>query len=436
MNVFPHTRLLAALATLCGLAVPVVLVPGLEPIWLATVVMVAALAIWDAFLLRRAPSLEAERRLPDRLFVGRSADIVVALRNPGSTPVSVDVHEDLPLGLAAENPEYRDVPVDPGAVTTLRYAVTPTRRGNAACGPLLLMQCSPLGLLRRRLLAAAGDVVRVYPDVSRLLRPQTLDPKAILNSLGVRPRRQRGEGMELESLRDYVPGDDPRRIHWAASARRGRPVTRLTQRERHRNLLIAIDASRLMATRVGERTKLDFAADAALVLAYGGLLAGDRVGMLAFDDRVRGLLSPRAHRRELGHFVDLVRELEPRLTEPDFGALTTTLATRQRQHALVVVLTDFVDVDAASLLVPLTALGRRHRLLLVALRDPIFADLDSDRGADDLGLYRRLVLDDLLREREQALLSLRRRGVQTLDLPPPQITAAVLNRYLQMRASE
>ena len=46
---------------------------------------------------------------------------------------------------------------------------------------------------------------------------------------------------------------------------------------------------------------------------------------------------------------------------------------------------------------------------------------------------RRIVVEDLLSERETALLGLRRRGLQTLDLPPAQITGAVLNRYLAMR---
>jgi hypothetical protein len=44
-----------------------------------------------------------------------------------------------------------------------------------------------------------------------------------------------------------------------------------------------------------------------------------------------------------------------------------------------------------------------------------------------------VVLDDLLRERDAVLSSLRRGGVQTLDLPPELITAAVLNRYLAIR---
>jgi hypothetical protein len=75
-------------------------------------------------------------------------------------------------------------------------------------------------------------------------------------------------------------------------------------------------------------------------------------------------------------------------------------------------------------------------VLLIAIRDRVFRELDAGEGGEGeagLGLYRRIVLDDLLREREVALGRLRRRGLQTLDLPPEAITATVLNRYLAIR---
>jgi len=442
MTVFPDSRLLLALAAWTGLGVVVAAVPWLWPVAAAALLLLAALLLWDALSLRAQAPLECGRRLPDRFFAGRAADIVLTVHNPAAERArEVELSEDLPPELEvraagdpdAPSPEFAGVPVDPASTTTVRYTVRPRERGDAHFGPLVALERSPLGLLRRRTLHGAGDVARIYPDASRYLRPEALDPRLVFRAIGVRPQRQRGEGMEFESLRDYVPGDDPRRITWAASARRGRPVTRLTQHEKHHTVFIAVDTSRLMAGRVDGRSKLDFACDAALALAYGALVSGDRVGMATFADEVRGLLSPRSHKRELGRCIDLLRAADTRLVEADFGALLSALAVHQRQRALVIVLTDFVDADATSFRAPLALLGKRHRLLLVALRDRIYRNLDAPRRDHPLDLYRRLVLDDLLRQREETLLTLRRAGVQTLDLPPEEITAAVLNRYLQLR---
>lgn len=245
--------------------------------------------------------------------------------------------------------------------------------------------------------------------------------------------------MEFESLRDLVPGDDPRWLDWAASARRGRPVVRLHQREKSQTVIVAVDSGRLMAARSEGRSKLDHAVDAALGLAFAALVTGDRVGLAVFDTELRVALSPRSRRASLGDFIEALRPVMPRLVESETDTLVRHLALRRQQRALVVLLTDFVEAAPARLLSPLTVLARRHQVLLVALRDPVFDLLDprAPRAVRDEphGIERRIVLDDLLRERESALAALRRAGLHTLDLRPEAATAAVLNRYLALRAA-
>jgi uncharacterized protein (DUF58 family) len=73
-------------------------------------------------------------------------------------------------------------------------------------------------------------------------------------------------------------------------------------------------------------------------------------------------------------------------------------------------------------------------VLLVAVRDPLYAELDASSVRSGMQeALRRVVLDDLLAERETALLSLRRNGLHTLDLAPDHLTAPVLNRYFELR---
>jgi uncharacterized protein (DUF58 family) len=432
----PDRRLVGAAAAWTVAATAVVVWPALWPALAGGLGLLGALAAWDLVLLRRRPPPRLERHLPGRAFVGRPAEIGLTVRNAAREPALVEVMDEVPSDLAAEEPRFVGVLVPPGATVNLRYPIRPSARGDRRLGPSIALEASPLGLLRRRTIAEADAVLPVYPDATRYLRPEALVPRRVLAAIGVRPSRRRGEGMEFESLRDYVPGDDPRRVDWAATARRGRPVTRLYQHERNHTVLIALDTSRLMGGRIGARTKLDHAVDGALALAYAALTAGDRVGMVVFDREVRGHLRPRAHRRALGLFVELLRGTEPHLVEADYRALVREVTARQRRRALVVVLTDFVEADAASLVAPLVLLARRHRVLLVAVRDRAYEALapGAEVGADGpLDLYRRIVLDELARERDAALGRLRRGGLETVDLVPEAITAQVLNRYLAIR---
>jgi uncharacterized protein (DUF58 family) len=434
VTISPDSRLLAAAALWTATAVLVVFVPALWVPAAGALAVLAAVAVWDVLLLRRTPPITCGRKIPERAFVGRASHVALLVRHDGERDVVLDLIDEVPTDLATAEPQFTGVLVPARAPAELRYCVVPNLRGDRPVGPTIMLARSPLGFWRRRTIAPAVTL-RVYPDASQFLRPQALDPRRVFAALGVRPAPRRGDGMDFEALREFVVGDDPRRIDWAATARRGRLITRLYQHERNHTVVIAVDASRLMAGQVDGRTKLDHSIDAALALTYAALTSGDRVSMVVFDNVVRGHLSPRAHRSQLGTFVDLLRTVQPRLVEADYAVLLRTLASRQRHRALVVVLTDFVEVDAPLLLTPLALLAQRHRVLLVAVRDRVYRALDPVATVDGTGpgLYRRLVLGDLLREREKALSELRRRGVQTLDLVPEAITATTLNRYLAIR---
>ncbi len=440
ISLSPDARLLAAVGLWVLAAAASVVLPALA---LAVVVAACALAgavVLDFVLLLRTPRLALARRAPERLQVGSASQLAVEVSNPGMRRVVADLYDEVPRDLAFTDPTFPGVALEPGETKRLVYRVAPQVRGDRGFGPLASLARSPLGLLRRRVVAGAGESVRVLPDTSRFLPAEALSPKQVLASLGVKPARQRGEGTEFESLRDYVLGDDPRRIDWRATARRGRLVTRLHQHERNHTVMIALDASRLMGSHVGatQRTKLDTAVDAALALAWSALHAGDRVGLVVFDRERRLFLEPQSRRASLRAFVESLAPVQSRLVEADYRVLSASLLGRRQKRSLVVLLTDFAETDPDAIVTPVSLLARRHRVLLVALRDRRFDALDPRRArtrgdVEETGLYERIVLDDLLREREQTLARLRLAGIETLDLVSEEVTPSVLNRYLAMR---
>ncbi|HEY8121533.1 MAG TPA: DUF58 domain-containing protein [Myxococcota bacterium] len=432
MRLWPTRRLVALAGGGTGASALLVLAPALWPLAMGALALLALATLWDALALRAAPPLALARTKPERAFVGRAAKLALCVR--AAARARVELLEEIARDLAPEDPSWPALALAAGETRALEYEVRPTRRGDRPFGRAIAFELGPFGLLRRRSFGAAGETLRVYPDTTRSLSGDALDARRLALA-GVRPARKRGDGMEFESLRDYAPGDDPRRLDWAASARRGRPVVRQHQHERNHVVLLALDTSRLMGARAGGRTKLDWAIDALLALAHASQAAGDRVGLAIFDRDLRAHVSPRARRHGIGAFAEALRNVEPQLVEADHLRFAQRLVALQRQRALVVVLTDFVEAEAGRLIDPFAVLGKRHRVLVVALRDPVFAALDPRAEAPPAQLYRRLVLDDLLHEREAALLRLQRAGVETLDLPPERVSAPLLNRFLALRFS-
>jgi uncharacterized protein (DUF58 family) len=142
--------------------------------------------------------------------------------------------------------------------------------------------------------------------------------------------------------------------------------------------------------------------------------------------------------------VDALSVVQPSPFEADYRRVTREILSRQRKRAMVVVLTDFLEVDREELIQPMSLLARRHEVVFVALREPILEQLeedgphttgprDSESENDRVGLYRRIVLADLLREREARLMTLRRAGLSVLDVPPSEATASTLNRFMELR---
>jgi uncharacterized protein (DUF58 family) len=247
---------------------------------------------------------------------------------------------------------------------------------------------------------------------------------------GQRNVRRLGEGRVFESLREWVPGDDTRTIDWKATARRGKPMARQYEDERRQQVLIAIDAGRMLTAEHDGRARLESVIEAALQLAHSAVEHDDNVGLMVFDDRVRQYIAPARGRRALRAILDALATVQGTLVEPDYPAAFAYLAQRNRKRALTVVFTDVIDRTASEALVAqVGSLRPRHLPLTVALRDPALDRLALARPTTELGAYERAAAEELLQSREGALVDMRRRGVLVLDVAPAGAAEAVVAQY-------
>ena len=109
---------------------------------------------------------------------------------------------------------------------------------------------------------------------------------------GQRRARPPGSATTPAGVRDYLPGDDVRRVNWKATARRDSPVTTELEAERGQQVVIALDCGRLMTAPAGHLTKLDQAVNAALLLGWVAQSQGDRVGLNGGWTRESEVLEP------------------------------------------------------------------------------------------------------------------------------------------------
>ena len=176
----------------------------------------------------------------------------------------------------------------------------------------------------------------------------------------------RGHGLTFAGLREYQPGDDVRNIDWNVTARFGRPHVKVYQQEMAGVFLVVLDVSASMtAGPVGE-AKRAAALEAAALFLFAASLRDERVGAIAFTDRIERYFSPRRgrhHALRLVHALDGVRPASPRT---DVQGVLRRLDHLLRLPAVVVLISDFADEDFAS---GLGRLSVRHDLIGVAVGD-------------------------------------------------------------------
>ncbi|GAA1873062.1 DUF58 domain-containing protein [Myceligenerans crystallogenes] len=116
------------------------------------------------------------------------------------------------------------------------YALTPSRRGRWPLGPLLTSRTDVFGLVRATQPLGGTTAVPVWPRTTELVvRTRTLGDVDRASAGG------RLQSSDDAVLREYVPGDDPRRVHWASAARRGQLLVRADESAGVRPVSVLLD---------------------------------------------------------------------------------------------------------------------------------------------------------------------------------------------------
>ncbi|MEU6158116.1 DUF58 domain-containing protein [Streptomyces sp. NPDC047130] len=413
----------------------------LEPSWTGVLAVngtLAAACACDFALAAPVRRLRLSRSGDTSVRLGDTAEVTLTVTNPSRRPLRGRLRDawppsSWPAGTeSAASRHVIDVPAGERRRVTTR--LRPTRRGDRTPDRVTIRSYGPLGLFTRQSSHHVPWTVRVLPPFhsrkhlpSKLARLRELDGRTSLLT--------RGEGTEFDSLREYVPGDDTRSIDWRATARRQTVALRTWRPERNRHVHLVLDTGRTSAGRVGDAPRLDSSMDAALLLAALATKAGDRVGFLAYDRRVRARVQSSSADDLLAAVVTAMANLEPELVETDARGLATAALAAAPRRALIVLLTSLDRAAVEEGLLPvLSRLTQQHTLLVASVSDPHVAEMAKGRGTPE-AVYDAASAAQTQEERHRIAEQLRRHGVTVVDAPPDELAPALADAYLALKAA-
>jgi len=225
-----------------------------------------------------------------RLFLGDEAVLEVCMENQKTFPLpwltcEIQVHPLLPTFTQEGAPPERVGSIDNSSVlwpfqrVTRRYRLRCAARGLYTFGPTTLSSADPFGWMKRQATLPFRDTLLVYPLVASMealsLTPQVLFGEEVTSH----PLFE--DPLRVIGVRDYQVGDDPRRIHWKATARMGSLHSKIYEYTNQRRVLLLLDTGdEKMAQFEVNREMQEFAIAVAASLAVAALEKGYLVGAL------------------------------------------------------------------------------------------------------------------------------------------------------------
>jgi uncharacterized protein (DUF58 family) len=431
LRIIPTRRLAYALAV----AGVLWLLPGTLGTYagFAGIAALVLVVLADWVMLPGRRGILIEREAPGAVGIGDRAAGTYTVRSAWPRAVTVRVVDEMPAAVRGGVGAV-DVELPERGTATVPFEVSGMIRGLASLGRIGTQATTRLGLLAARATFAPPDTVLVTPSVSNVRRFRLLAVQHRLHTAGVRVLRQRGDSRAFAGLREYALGDDPRHIDWKATARRRKYMVREFTIEQSQTIFTLIESGRAMTQLAGEFSRLEHALSAALVLTDVAATSGDRVGTMVFDQDVRAFVPPSRGDAALRLIRNALVPVTATMAEPDYAGAFRYLATRQRRRALIVFFTDVIDERASrSLVAHVTRSAARHLVVVVALRNDDVFEAAIPRGERDLALYTSAAAEELVAGRQAVLERMRRAGVNVLDVSPQAMTAAVVNKYLEIK---
>jgi uncharacterized protein (DUF58 family) len=387
-------------------------------------------------------------KLPELVLLckDREGAIELSFTNKNSGTKLIRVGLPLPAEISSPSEDFIASLPSGAQNSLLKLTCTPKKRGRYSINACYVEGRSSLGLWAMRSAAAVQSEIRVYPS---LLSEQKNLAALFLNRgvWGVHSQRQVGQGREFEKLREYIHGDSYDSIHWKATAKRGKPITKVFQVERTQDVYIIIDSSRLSArsikTEPGINNRntqqveeiLDRFVTAALVMGIAAERQGDRFGFLAFSDRVNTFMRAKSGRTHYNACRDILYNMTSDRVNPDFNEMCSFICSRLRRRSLLIFLTNLDDpVIADSFARNMDMVRRKHLVLVNMLKpvevQPVFSGPDP-HSIDDI--YAHLGGHIVWQNLQELSQGLKQRGIGFSLLKSEKMCNSLVSQYITIK---
>ncbi|MDZ7877910.1 MAG: DUF58 domain-containing protein [Saprospiraceae bacterium] len=398
-------------------------------------VVVGGIVLADFFLLFNAKTrVSALRRTPRLMSLGDANRIFLDIDNRSLHRLRLNVVDEIPMQFQKRDFDM-SLSFAAGEARRTYYDLTPTERGAYNFGSINLFATSFLGLVERRFVSEAEEIVPVYPSVIQMKNCELKAFRQISHQTGIKKIRRLGHSYEFEQIKNYVAGDDFRTINWKAASRRATLMVNQYEDERSQQVYCVIDKSRVMRMPFGGLTLMDHAINAALVMSNIVLKKKDKAGLLSFSDKIGSTLAADNSPNQLGKILnELYREKEGK-GEASYELLYYAARQLIKGRSLLLLFTNFESQFALDRVLPtLRLLNNLHLLVVVFFVNTEIEDFAKGEANTTEDIFHQTIAQKFRDDKTQMVQKLRQYGIQSILTRPEDLNINTINKYLELKS--
>ncbi|MEN6315162.1 MAG: DUF58 domain-containing protein [Clostridiaceae bacterium] len=393
-----------------------------------------ALLIIDYSISDADSDISIERSGNERLSLFEREPISFEVYNKSSNRLYIELRDEVPdFHFRIENGLMNGF-IEPHKKACFNYFVIPSKRGAFTFPNIYASYLSKLKLSKRMIKINLSGEFKVYPDLKNLRKYRLGICNNRLYKQGRRSLKMLGKGSSYESLREYVHGDEFRKINWKATARAGRPFINQYEPEKNQHVHILIDTGRAMSLTVKGWRKLDLVINTALILCDIVNQNGDKSALMLFNTKVNNMILPGKGPGHRNQILEALYHIEHTNDTSNYDEAFNYLKRKERHRSIVFLFTDFETVEeAGDLMRVLPVISRNNLVVLPLIRNENLHELSIMRVKNREDLFNKGVALELHEDRCDIINHLNRRGVFCLECPAEKLELSTINKYIQVK---
>ncbi len=393
-----------------------------------------SLLVADYMISPSHDSLEVERLDGEKLSLFENEKIRISIYNKSNKSIYVEIKDEVPDFHFHIQKLAIGKYIAPHEKEIFEYEVVPKKRGAFKFGKVHIRYDGYLNLCRKQFSSNLEKEFKVCPNLKDLRKHRL----AAYNNLIYKDGRKRlkilGQGTEFESLREYVAGDEYRKINWNATARENKPIVNQYEPEKNQHVYAIIDTGRPMSYSIRGKSKLDMAINTGLLLCDIVNQNGDQSGLMAFNTDIEAFIPPGKGSGHRNRLMEALYHVEHSKATSNYEEAFYFFKGKERRRSLICLFTDFDTVEEAEdMLKVLPVVAKNNIVIIVLIKDEKLEDKASMVVKKEEDAYIKSVAIEMLKDRKKLISTLNSKGIMCIECKPEKIASDVINKYIYIK---